>query len=102
MVIDKYFFFFRIIIRTENTHCKREVIGPFHTPWLTFLSWIVAVGCIISMIGGFVTAFIWMIIGKPFGIHGFIPGIVVGFILIIAVSHFTCRFSDEHIHKIWG
>jgi len=25
-------------------------MGPFHTPWLTFLSWIVALACIIFSI----------------------------------------------------
>lgn len=59
-------------------------------------------GCIISMVGGFITALGWMIIGKPFGIHGFIPGIIVGLILMILVSLFTPGFSKEHIEKIWG
>jgi len=58
-------------------------------------------GCVTSMIGGFTTAIIWMIIGTPFGIHGFIPGIIVGFILMVVVSLVTPRFSNEHINKIW-
>jgi SSS family solute:Na+ symporter len=59
-------------------------------------------GCAFSMIGGFLTALIWMIAGKPLGIHGFIPGLIVGFILIITVSYLTPRFSQEHIDRIWG
>ncbi len=59
-------------------------------------------GCIISMVGGFITALVWMVIGNPFGIHGFIPGIIVGFILMVLVSLFTPGFSKEHIEKIWG
>jgi len=59
-------------------------------------------GCAFSMIGGFLTALIWMIAGKPFGIHGFIPGLIVGFILMVTVSYFTPRFSQEHIDRIWG
>lgn len=59
-------------------------------------------GCIISMVGGFITALVWMVIGNPFGIHGFIPGLIVGLILMILVSLFTPGFSKEHIEKIWG
>ena len=59
-------------------------------------------GCIISMVGGFITALVWMVIGNPLGIHGFIPGIIVGFILMVLVSLFTPGFSKEHIEKIWG
>jgi len=59
-------------------------------------------GCLASMIGGFITALIWMAAGKPFGIHGFIPGIIVGFVLMILVSQFTPKFSADHIQRIWG
>lgn len=59
-------------------------------------------GCIASMVGGCVTALVWMIAGKPFGVHGFIPGIIVGFLLMILVSYFTARFSAEHIKRVWG
>jgi SSS family solute:Na+ symporter len=59
-------------------------------------------GCVASMVGGFVTALIWMIAGKPFGIHGFIPGIIVGFVLMILVSRVTPKFSADHIQRIWG
>lgn len=59
-------------------------------------------GCAISMIGGFSSALIWMVIGKPFGIHGFVPGIIVGFILMVGVSFFTPGFSQAHIDRIWG
>jgi SSS family solute:Na+ symporter len=57
--------------------------------------------CTLSMIGGFATALIWMIIGNPFGIHGFIPGIIIGFIFMVLISLFTPQFSQEHITKIW-
>jgi SSS family solute:Na+ symporter len=59
-------------------------------------------GCIASMVGGFVTALCWMAAGKPFGIHGFIPGIIIGLLLMILVSHFTPKFHPDHIQKIWG
>jgi SSS family solute:Na+ symporter len=59
-------------------------------------------GCVASMVGGFVTALVWMAAGKPFGIHGFIPGIIIGFVLMILVSRITPKFSADHIQKIWG
>lgn len=59
-------------------------------------------GCVASMAGGCVTALVWMAAGKPFGIHGFIPGIIVGFAVMILVSHLTPKLSPDHIQKIWG
>ena len=59
-------------------------------------------GCAASMVGGCVTALLWMAAGKPFGVHGFIPGIVVGFLLMILVSYFTPKFSEDHINRVWG
>lgn len=59
-------------------------------------------GCAFSMLGGFLAALIWMIVGKPYGIHGFIPGLIVGFVLMVAVSYLTPGFSQEHIDRIWG
>ncbi|KPK72677.1 hypothetical protein AMJ87_04010 [candidate division WOR_3 bacterium SM23_60] len=59
-------------------------------------------GCVWAMIVGCATALIWMAVGKPFGIHGFIPGIVVGFVVMIIISYLTPRFPEQHIKKIWG
>jgi SSS family solute:Na+ symporter len=59
-------------------------------------------GCLASMVGGFVVALLWMAVGRPYGIHGFIPGIIVGFVLMILVSHLTPKFSADHIQSIWG
>ncbi len=59
-------------------------------------------GCVASMIGGCMTALFWMAAGKPFGVHGFIPGIIVGFVLMVLVSRATPKFSPEHINQIWG
>lgn len=59
-------------------------------------------GCIASMIGGFFASLIWMTAGKPFGIHGFIPGIIVGIILIIVVSLLTAPLPENHIKKVFG
>jgi SSS family solute:Na+ symporter len=58
--------------------------------------------CVASMIGGFITALVWLILKNPWGIHGFIPGVLVSLILIVVISLFTTKYSKEHIAKIWG
>lgn len=59
-------------------------------------------GALFSMVGGFIAALIWMAIGSPFGLHGFIPGIGVGLILLVLVSKFTPKPPAEHLGKVWG
>ncbi|MGQ9602378.1 MAG: sodium/proline symporter [Candidatus Bipolaricaulia bacterium] len=59
-------------------------------------------GAFASMVGGCITALIWMALGSPFGLHGFIPGIAVGLILLILVSRFTPRLPAEHLERVWG
>lgn len=58
-------------------------------------------GCIASMIGGCATSLIWMAVGRPFGVHGFIPGIMVGGIVFIVISLATPALPAEHIQRIW-
>lgn len=58
-------------------------------------------GVTTSMFVGSTVALIWMVIGNPFGIHGFIPGISIGLIVIIIVSLLTKPPSKEFIRKIW-
>ena len=58
-------------------------------------------GVTVSIFAGSIVALLWMALGKPFGIHGFIPGIITGLILIIVVSLFTKKLPEEHIRKIW-
>jgi SSS family solute:Na+ symporter len=58
-------------------------------PFLLGLYWngTTRFGVICSMVGGFGTSLIWMIPkNPPFGLHGFIPGVAVSFILLIFVS----------------
>jgi sodium/proline symporter len=59
-------------------------------------------GVLASMVGGFAAALIWMAIGSPFGLHGFIPGIIVSFILLVLVSKFTPKPPAEHLRRVWG
>lgn len=60
-------------------------------PFLMGLYWrgTTRVGAISAMIGGSATSLIWMALKQPFGIHGFIPGILVSFLLIIVVSRLS-------------
>ncbi len=60
-------------------------------------------GAFASMIAGSATAIIWTWLGKPFGIHGFIAGTTVSFVVILIVS-LVKRWTPPagHIERIWG
>ncbi len=55
-----------------------------------------------SMVIGSVTALVWMLLGKPFGLHGFIPGVLISFLTIIIVNLFTKKLPQNHIKAVWG
>ncbi len=59
-------------------------------------------GCEFSMVGGCAIALIWMMLKKPWGIHGFIPGIIVGLILIVVISLFTEKPPRRLIEGIFS
>lgn len=59
-------------------------------------------GGLASMVGGFLTSLIWIALGNPFGLHGFIPGIAVGLVLLLLVSYFTPKPPAEHLRRVWG
>jgi sodium/pantothenate symporter len=59
-------------------------------------------GCCLSMIGGAATALIWLALGNPFDVHGFIPGIAASLCIFLIISSLTEKFSKEHISRIWG
>jgi len=59
-------------------------------------------GVVASMIGGLVTTLTWMGIGSPFGVHGFIPGLLVSLVAIVCVSLLTKRLPEEHLARVWG
>ena len=60
-------------------------------PFLLGLYWngTTRTGVIFSMIGGFVISLSWNILGNPFKIHGFIPGVAGSFLLLLLVSLIT-------------
>jgi len=59
-------------------------------------------GVLASMVGGFLTSLVWIALGNPFGLHGFIPGIAVGLVLLVSVSYFTPKPPMEHLRRVWG
>lgn len=41
---------------------------------------------LISMLTGAILALVWIILKNPFGIHGFIPGVIVSFLIFIIIQ----------------
>ncbi len=55
-----------------------------------------------SMVAGSLTALIWTWRGKPFEIHGFIAGSVVGLVVIVLMSIKKWNPPEGLIERIWG
>lgn len=58
-------------------------------------------GAAVSMAAGFITACIWYALGQPFGIYAALPAIIVGFIALVLVSHFTAPVSQDIIERFF-
>jgi Na+/pantothenate symporter len=59
-------------------------------------------GATSSMVAGVVVALGWMIAGKPWGVHGFIPGVLVSLVVFIVVSLFTEPPDAAILRRAWG
>jgi len=59
-------------------------------------------GVLASMVSGLAASLVWMSLGSPFGLHGFIPGIGVSLFAIVFVSLMTRRLPDDHVARVWG
>ena len=59
-------------------------------------------GVLASMGGGLAASLVWMAIGSPFGLHGFVAGIVVSLVSLVVVSLLTPRLPDDHVARVWG
>jgi len=59
-------------------------------------------GIIASMTSGLTVALVWMALGSPFGLHGFIPGTATGLISLVVVSLVTPKLPQEHLERVWG
>jgi len=59
-------------------------------------------GVLSSMGLGLASALIWIGIGSPYGLHGFIPGILISLLALVLVSLFTKRLPDDHLARVFG
>ncbi|MBN2565483.1 MAG: sodium/proline symporter [Candidatus Eisenbacteria bacterium] len=59
-------------------------------------------GALSSMVAGTVVALGWMAAGKPLGLHGFIPGVVVSLVVFVAVSLATTPPDQATVARAWG
>jgi len=59
-------------------------------------------GVLASMVSGLAASLVWMSLGSPFGLHGFIPGIGVSLFAIVFISLMTRRLPDDHVARVWG
>jgi len=59
-------------------------------------------GAILSMVLGIIVYFTWIVLGKPFGIHEVVIGIVVTSIMLIFVSFFTPPQEERFLKPFFG
>ncbi len=59
-------------------------------------------GATSSMVVGSAVALVWMMSGRPLGIHGFIPGVLVSLIVFVGVSLLTRPPDAALIERAWG
>ncbi len=73
-------------------------------PYVLGLYWRRAtrVGTLTSMTSGCLTSLAWMALGNPFGLHGFIPGIVISLIVYLVVSLLTPAPGPRTIQAAFG
>jgi Na+/pantothenate symporter len=55
-----------------------------------------------SMVAGTAVALAWMAAGKPMGLHGFIPGVLISLVVFVAVSLMTPRPDPALVARAWG
>jgi SSS family transporter len=60
-----------------------------------------AAGAISSMLGGCLTAMFWYFAGKPLGLDPVIPGVLVSFVLFVAVSLVTKPVPNESLRPFF-
>lgn len=59
-------------------------------------------GVLAAMIGGCATALVWLALGNPFRLHGFIPGMAVSLVLLLVVSLLTPRPRLDTVRAAFG
>lgn len=73
-------------------------------PYLFGLYWrrTTRAGVVAAMLGGSITALVWMALRNPGGLHGFIPGISVSLLVLSVVSLFTRPPDRALLDKAFG
>lgn len=59
-------------------------------------------GATSSMVAGTAVALAWMASGRPLGVHGFIPGVLVSLVVFVVVSLLTKPPAPELVERAWG
>jgi SSS family solute:Na+ symporter len=67
-----------------------------------YSKWVTRAGVVSSMISGLITALVWTALSSPFGLHGFIPGMAVSLLALVAVSLATSRPPDDHLERVFS
>lgn len=73
-------------------------------PYVLGLYWRRAtrLGTLVSMLSGCTTALTWEALGRPFGLHGFIPGLAAGLVSYLLVSLLTPAPSARLVATAFG
>jgi len=67
-----------------------------------YAKWVTRAGVVSSMISGLITSLVWTGLGSPYGLHGFIPGMAVSLLALVAISLATPRLSGEHLARVFS
>jgi SSS family solute:Na+ symporter len=59
-------------------------------------------GAMSSMVAGTAVALGWMIAGRPLGVHGFIPGVLISLVVFVFVSLATKPPEPAIVERAWG
>jgi SSS family transporter len=59
-------------------------------------------GVVAAMAGGCITSLVWLALGNPFKLHGFVPGMSVSLVLLVAVSLLTPGPRSETVRAAFG
>ncbi len=67
-----------------------------------YARWVTRAGVVASMISGLVAALVWMGVGSPYGLHGFISGMAVSLLALVATSLATPRLPEGHLERVFS
>lgn len=78
--------------------------AAFTAPLLLGMYWkrATTTGCFAAMVGGSILSIIWYFTGLSDMVHSFVPGTILSFILMIAVSLMTEAMPQEHVNVFFN